>query len=198
MEFIYYLGPKNRPKIHSIPSKPEEQLTTVGLLTTIALMKTKLLNCTLTLLLALTALLLTRCGTQDATSSGVDPTFNSLYTRVLSKNCVGCHQPAGSATQDSETQIDFTTKALAYSTLTGGNSTGISANINNQCSNVPLVSPSHPENSYLLATLATDYHHDNFYNAGCTPYSPSAHGATIGTAEKNAIVEWIKAGALNN
>lgn len=153
----------------------------------------------LTGLLLAVPLLLTNCGSKNnSNTSGIQPTFTSIYTNILSKNCVQCHEPQGSATQVSGTQIDFSNKSSAYQTLTSGTTSGDTAILSGQCTNVPLVHASHPESSYLMATLATDYHHSDFYKPGCTPYSPSGHGATIDSTEKDAIVDWIKNGALNN
>jgi len=144
-------------------------------------------------------LLITRCdSSKSSKTSNVTSNFTSIYTHVLSKNCVQCHEPQGSATINNSTQIDFSTQAVAYQTLTSLTSTGVSANLNSQCSGVPLVSMGHADQSYVLATLSATYFHADFYKSGCTPYSPSGHGATLSSTETQAIVEWIQNGAINN
>jgi len=141
--------------------------------------------------------LITRCDSKKSTGTGaVSSTLSSIYTNVLSRNCVQCHEPGASATVNNSTQVDFSSPSSAYQTLTSLTSTGISTG--SQCSNVPLVSIGHPEQSYLLATLSSDYFHTDFYQNGCTPYSPDAHGATLSSTELHAIVEWIQNGASNN
>ncbi len=152
-------------------------------------------------MLALTALTLTHCADKSNSPSptqNVEPTFSSLYTHVLSKNCVGCHEPQGSATINANTTLNFTSLSLAYQTLTQGTSVGLAANISAECSNVPLIVGGEPLSSYLLATLFIDYFKTDFYKQGCTPHSPSAHGATVNSNEKSAFVQWIQNGALNN
>lgn len=151
-------------------------------------------------ILILTTILLTRCGSKDnpTTSSGVQPTFSSLYSNVFSKNCIQCHEPQGSATVTYGTNIDFSTQGIAYTTLTSGTSVGSISNTSGQCHSVPLIEPNQPTSSYMLATLFSDYTHSDFYKIGCTPYSPSAHGATLDSADEAALVQWIQNGALNN
>lgn len=158
----------------------------------------KLMTTTIKFFFALVSLLfLTHCGSKQD-SSEVAARFSSIYTRVLNQNCVQCHEPQGSATVNNSTLIDFSSQALAYQTLTTLTSTGLSANINNQCSGVPLVTVGYPEGSYLLATLFSDYHHTDFVKSGCTPYPSNIHGVTLSTSEKQAIVEWVRSGAVNN
>ncbi len=140
---------------------------------------------------------LTSCSPSGDTSTTLEATFTSLYNNVLSKNCVGCHQPGGSGF-NAGALIDFSTHATSYSTLINRSTSGDTAVLNGQCSNVPLVLSGQPSSSYLLATLFTDYNHSDFYKTGCTPYSPSGHGATVGTSEKDAFVQWIQGGALDN
>lgn len=146
-----------------------------------------------------TLLILVRCGEKtETTSTETAPNFSSIYTNVLSKNCVQCHEPSGSATINNGTRIDFTNKAIAYQTLTSYTSSGYSANLSNQCTSVYLVVPGAPTNSYLLATLSESYHRANFMVANCTPYSPNAHGASLNSTDLNAMVQWITSGALND
>ena len=148
---------------------------------------------------AIILLILPSCDSNKTTSNkDIQNTFSSIYINVLSKNCVACHEPQGSATLNSQTTIDFSSKNLSYQSLVNGTSVGFSANISGQCNNVPLVSPHTPNDSYLLATLSSNYNHSNFYKNGCSPYSPNAHAATISSDEFSALVSWIQNGALNN
>ncbi len=135
---------------------------------------------------------------QIPTTKVVSADFNSIYTEILSKNCVQCHEPEGSATVNNFVQLDFSTASSAYQTLTTETSTGVAANTNGQCFGVPLIVKSSPTESYMLATLSTQYNHTNFYKTDCSPYLPDAHGATVSASDLDAIVKWIQDGALNN
>ncbi len=138
------------------------------------------------------------CGSnKESLNTDIQPQFSSIYTNILSKNCVGCHSPGGSGF-NSGAQIDFSTVSSAYSTLVSGLVHGNSANLGGQCNNVYLVQAGLPNASYLLATLFNDYYHINFVQSGCDPYPPSGHAASVGDDEKKALVGWINAGAQNN
>jgi hypothetical protein len=69
-------------------------------------------------------------GGVDGSGGGVQATFTSLYGDYFS-NCKQCHAPgAPGRTSDIETTLDFSSKAMAYTTLKGmaagltGNHTG--------------------------------------------------------------------------
>lgn len=150
------------------------------------------------LLLSAMGTLLTQCNPKkDLDVTGVQGTFSSIYTNVLSKNCVGCHSPGG-AGPTAGSDLDFSNQSTSYQSLKNGSVKGYSANGSGQCNNVYLVQSGQPQSSYLLATLYSDYYKTDFVRAGCDPYQPSGHGATVGADEKNAMVKWIQNGAAND
>lgn len=141
------------------------------------------------------AAILSSCGNNTAndatTTSG---SFSSIYTTTISTACINCHVTGGSS---NGSQLDFSSKALAYSTLTtkhvtGGSSVGT-------CGSASIVLAGSPSTSYLAAVLVSGYSSSNFAGiSGCQPYSTHLIDQNLSTAEKNSIIAWIQGGALNN
>ena len=162
----------------------------------------KNLKYTFLLLLSLsTALLLHGCGSKDSSSTtAASGTFTNVYTTVLSTACIECHKPTGAATLQDNVKIDFSTQALAYSTLVTGSPTVHGASSVGTCANAKLVTPSTVATSYLAGTLFSTYDVNNFAQiSGCTPYAGHlAMTLGITTDQQTSITTWIQNGAQNN
>ncbi len=123
--------------------------------------------------------------------------FTTVYTDTLSTACLECHRPGGAATQTYGVELNFTSQATAYQTLTSLNVTGSSST--GICGGIRIVTPSSVEQSYLAGVLIESYHVNNFAGvSGCTPYSLHLSDQSLTDAEQSAIVSWIQHGALNN
>ena len=149
-------------------------------------------------LLALVAagmvVVLANCGKETAPTTTTG-TFGGIYTNTFSKACVECHVPTGPATVSNGAQFDVTTQATAYATLHGATVAGLTTK--GICPSVNLVVASSAATSYLVGTLFSDYAKSGFGGVtGCTPYN--GHSVSLSTSEKDAIISWIQAGALNN
>ncbi|MCB0365170.1 MAG: hypothetical protein H6624_18910 [Bdellovibrionaceae bacterium] len=134
----------------------------------------------------------------DEKPSSTDPSkFSSIYTNILRfHNCHSCHSPGGSAYDTDGVQLDFSTQALAHSTLTTKNVTG--ATSVGTCGSVKIVNTT-PQTSFLAGVLFSTYHISNFAGvSGCTPYSVHLSDQNLSSSEETAIVDWINAGAQNN
>ena len=124
-------------------------------------------------------------------------TFGSVYRTITTANCTQCHVPGGAATTDSGVQLDFTSQATAYSTLTSLNVTATSSK--NICNGVKIVKSGEPAKSYFAAVLISTYNTSNFAGVtGCTPYNVHLENQNLSEAEKTSIVSWIQNGAPNN
>ena len=128
------------------------------------------------------------------------PSFTSLYNNVFgTTNCASCHQPGGQAFDTDGVELDFSTQANAYNTLTSKNVTG--ATSIGTCNGVAIVA-SAATNSYLAAVLYDDYATSSFGGvASCTPYSArrqDANLSSLASQYKSTLIDWINAGAPNN
>jgi hypothetical protein len=138
-----------------------------------------------------TATLLSNCGKKDESTSA---TFSTVYTETLSTACIVCHEVPGSGTQNGAS-LNFSSKALAYSTLTTGNVTATDAV--GACGTVKLVTASSPSTSYLLGTIIESYRSDNF--AGVTNCTPNRHETlNLSSTQQSNLVSWVQGGAQNN
>lgn len=133
-------------------------------------------------------------GCSEEKNSTSPPSFTSIYTQVLvGQACVDCHSPGG---DNNGSQLDFSTQALAFSTLTNLKVTG--ATSVGTCGDVFIVGET-PDTSFLAAVLFDDYYQDNFAGvAGCTPYNIHLSNQSLTDSEKANIIGWIQAGAPNN
>jgi hypothetical protein len=126
------------------------------------------------------------------TTSG---TFSDVYAKTLKKDCLQCHDGADTAQFGN---LDFSTQANAYESLTTGTVSGPSSS--NICTGVKLVDAGSPASSYLLATLFTEYTAASNYGgvAACIPYNAHALLDALSPSKKASMVAWITAGAPND
>jgi hypothetical protein len=139
-------------------------------------------------MVAIGTLVLANCTKPSDTTTQ----FTAVYQALSSNNCISCHTPSGAAAA-SLVQLDFTTEALAYSTLTTKTVSGTSSS--GICGGVPIVVAGNSANSYLAAVLIASYAHSNFYKSGCTPYSGHLSDTNISATEQQTILNWIQNGA---
>lgn len=149
------------------------------------------------ILVIVAALTLTRCGTQDPTTSLTPGTFASVYSILKSHNCTECHIPTGAATIDSGVKLDFTSQTSAFTTLTTSTVSGSSGI--NSCTGVKIVVPNSPSTSYLAAVLFSKYSISDFGGkSGCIPDNSHLTQNNLSTADQSSIIDWIQNGAKNN
>jgi hypothetical protein len=116
---------------------------------------------------------------------------------TLKTACIECHVPTGAATVNNGVQLDFSTQALAYQTLTAKKVTGSTSS--GICPNVSIVTAGDPTKSYLAAVLFAKYNATNFAGvSGCSPYSVHLQDQNISDAEQTSIINWITNGAKND
>ena len=140
------------------------------------------------LILTLTAFLFFSCSKTDDKTTSTDATFSSIYTKILSVNCVTCHTTGGGSSGVSD--LDFSSQTNAYNDLMG------TVKKQSTCTSLRRVEPSTPSRSYVLALLIDDYNKDNF--AGVTNCKPPVEHITntrLNSTDKLAIIDWISAGA---
>jgi len=111
-----------------------------------------------------------------------DATFTSVYTGILMAKCVTCHTgPAGAF--GSQTPLDFSTEAKAFSTLVGPDTSATGKCVGKG----KLVTANNCDTSLLyekvLAAPVT-----------CGDPMPLS-GTPLSQAERDLICNWIKAGA---
>lgn len=145
--------------------------------------------------LAVFAFSLADCGQIPLSTSPASGTFGSVYQSIQTSGCVECHAPGGSATLSNST-LDFTSQASAYSSLIAASATSGGSN----CASLKDVVAGSPSTSYMLGALITAYR-DNFSTATGTTCQPTnSHGLTVALSaeEQASLVAWIQNGALNN
>ncbi|MBF0362827.1 MAG: hypothetical protein HQK49_17545 [Oligoflexia bacterium] len=119
--------------------------------------------------------------------------FTTLYNGTFKPNCLSCHAPGNDVYDNSGVKLDFTTKELAYSTLTTKNSASPS---NQYCRDIPYASARDVNNSYLLAVLISTYNTTNYASkVNCVPYNVHLLDQNLSQTEKDSIVAWINEGA---
>lgn len=148
-------------------------------------------------LIALSFTLVINGCSSDNSSSDTTPTFSGLYSNVFSQDCMDCHSPGGQAQVDG-IPLDFSTKTLAYQTLTESSVSGSNAG---DCGGVTIIGDS-AETSYILGVHSESYRQNDFAGVvGCTPYAGHIEDSNISSLIDpylNDLVSWINAGALNN
>lgn len=148
-------------------------------------------------------LLLAGCGatsTADAPAGGVTASFASLYGDYFG-HCSQCHTPtAPGRTSDIEQNLNFSSKATAYTTITTmmasvpmGNFTG--------CNGVAFVMSGTPAKSLIVAVL--DQGTRQSFDVGTCgrddiPDETLMVGSAPSAAFVTALKDWISAGAPNN
>lgn len=122
--------------------------------------------------------------------------FSQVYSETLAPACAQCHQPGGSATVDYGVNLDFSSRATAFSTLQGEVA---SVTSRGQCGGVRLVSAGAYKNSYLAAEISRDYTNSNFGGvAGCIPSVFHYSVINLSQNQIDGVISWIQAGAANN
>lgn len=144
---------------------------------------------------ALTAVLISACGDKKEEETELKPTFSSIYENVIVKNdCASCHQP-GKAQYDTVKNLDLSSKANAYTTLTGA----MQINGKPECDAGRYVTGGDLTTSALWAVLDEDTR--TAFSAkvtDCSIISETEMNISVSAAEKTAIKEWISGGAKND
>lgn len=141
--------------------------------------------------------------TPDGGPSGVTATFTSLYTDYFSE-CGQCHAPGapGAGAPGIEKTLNFSTKAMAYTTIKTGMASGLSGN-DMDCNGVPFVS-STASRSLILAVLdqPTRQAFDLSSHPNCDVDAISDQTVKVGFPPSAAFVValkgWLNDGAPNN
>jgi cytochrome c553 len=161
---------------------------------------------------SMTLLTLDGCGTVASTGAdggstqddaGSEPRFSSLYAAHLG-DCKSCHAPnAPGRTSSTETALDLSSAATAYSTLTAGKAAGLTGN-QLACNGVPFVVAGKPEQSLLVATLDQASRKTFDYAAApqCDESAITDMTVKMGSSPPTGFVaslkDWITSGAQNN
>lgn len=135
------------------------------------------------------------CGDQSSNTS-ITSNFSSIYSNLLSTDCMSCHVPGGVATSDGA-NFDLSTEDTAYSTLTSNTFGGTSSS---GCGTVSLVDAGSASTSGLMAILFDDITNSDggFVLISCTPYSVHHSDQNISDEERTAITDWINNGAADD
>ncbi len=140
-------------------------------------------------------------GGPDSGGGAVEATFTSLYGDYFA-NCKQCHAPgAPGRTSDIETTLDFSSKAMAYTTLKGM-AAGLSGN-HTGCNGVKFIGAT-AATSLVLAVL--DQPTRQAFDVTASPNCDvdSITDATVKTGKQpsaafvTALKTWLGAGAPNN
>ncbi len=134
-------------------------------------------------------------------SSSYVGTMTNIYSHVFSTQCVSCHTPGKSPYEDGLSQLDFSTAASAYASLTSSSTGRVSGAASGLgCQNILYVNSASPTTSYLMAVLSDDYATNNFAGmAGCIPLNSHRTGlVNLCSSDVSAISQWILNGAVNN
>lgn len=143
------------------------------------------------------------CPEEPEEPTPVEPTFTSLYADYFSY-CKDCHAPgAPGRTSDIETTLNFSTQAMAYTTIKSGMAAGLVGN-KAGCNGAPFVGTTAAK-SLILAVLDQPTRQ----TIDLSPGHPNCDVDTItdATVKTNrqpsaefvaALKTWINAGAPNN
>ena len=156
------------------------------------------------LLAGLFLMLVNSCGTDtddflpgDESKSG----FSSLYNGYFQK-CIQCHSPDGLGRIDGETEqnLNFSTKELAFSTITSGKAACMVGN-QESCNGVGFISKGDASKSLLIAVLDENVRH-SFQAGECDVDAISDMTVKVGSNPDSSFVsnlkKWINDGALND
>jgi hypothetical protein len=150
---------------------------------------------TVAVVACLAAIMVSYCGKKDEEAVVAKPTFSSLYSVVFA-GCAECHKPGTEVYTNSVQNLDLSSSATAYASLTST----ISASVKSRCSSTYYVKPSAPANSAVVAvfdeSVRASFGDDN---SGCEVMAASEMGAAPISAENLAVLkQWITEGAQNN
>jgi len=124
------------------------------------------------------------------------PSFSEVYSTLESAGCADCHSPGASGFL-AGAQIDLSTQAQAYFTLTTKTVTGTTSI--GSCSGVSIVSAGAPERSYLAAVLIPSFQTDDFADvSGCTPLNTHTEEQYLTSSQQSKVEKWIAGGANND
>lgn len=132
----------------------------------------------------------------DSTTGTVTGTWSSLYANVFSDSttCKDCHRGAGSSS--GITNLDFSSSSTSYNQLVNVIVSNPSSPAS--CNTIRRVDPNQPTKSFLMGLLFSDYNTNNFGGqSGCQPATThySVHNVILSSTVKQAIIDWINAGA---
>lgn len=130
-------------------------------------------------------------------STQLTPTYSSLYANIFSQVCTQCHYPGGSAMLDG-VEVDFSSAATGFTTLTGGTVKGIQGGPG--CSGIRLVKAGAHTESYAIGLLV-ESESGRDYNPGpevCIPPVFHVEGGFLSLEGAQALIQWVNEGAQNN
>lgn len=165
---------------------------------------TRALGLLLWITLVVSTVFSTSCGVIPTTVTGGTGTstytFSMVYAVITSvPRCVDCHSPPSGSAVTAGSKLDFSTQALAYSTLTTKKLEGGTSGT--ACNSVSIVdSAGRVTMSGLAAVLFSDYNTTNDFAGatGCKPYTGHHSDLSLSSSEKSTILGWISDGAKNN
>lgn len=140
-----------------------------------------------------------------ATADGgsVNASFHSLYGDYLG-TCGSCHAPnAPGRTSDIEMTLDFSSKAMAYTSLTTGKAAGLSGPPM-ACNGVAFIDKGKPLSSLALAVVDESVRQtfDVATAANCDKLTITDETVKVGSAPSAAFLlafrDWITNGALDD
>lgn len=136
------------------------------------------------------------CSSKDdsKTSSTSESKFSQLYKSLFGNySCKQCHIPGGQAYDIQASELNFSSKELAYSTLMNKSALSTSASF---CEGISYVHPGNPQLSYLVPVLIEEYNHLDFAGKeNCQPLTTHNDFNNVTAVEKKLLLEWIQEGA---
>jgi len=120
----------------------------------------------------------------DGGGGGAPATFTQIYTDIIAKQCVECHQPGQIGVTDG--MLDMSTQATAFTNLVNADSTGEACNGKGK-----RVTPGDADKSIFYLKVSDDD------PSPCGEKMPFGLPPLTG-AESDEIEGWINAGAMND
>jgi hypothetical protein len=147
---------------------------------------------------ALALFLVTSCTDKEEDTSGVQPTFSSLYSNFFA-TCAssGCHVE-GSDVYDNKINLDLSGgKDAAYDALTSNTIVYLASP---DCDGARIVNTAGYDESLIKALSGDDAERDEFESVkpDCRPARFSNMPISVSANVKAALKEWIQRGAPND